>query len=66
MIREGLHWYTAKEFAVEWNKDDTTVRKWCKNGFLISAGFKLQRDINGRWLIADPTKTATSAISATR
>ena len=47
-------WVTPPRLAVEFNKTEMTMRRWCYSGFILSLGYLLRREPRGRWLIGIP------------
>ncbi len=54
LTSDGIVWLTPPQLAIEFDKTDMTVRRWCYDGFILSLGYRLQRGPKGRWLIGVP------------
>ena len=62
---DNIRWLSVSEYAAEWNKDASTVRKWCCNAFALKLGYKLRRDPTGHWLIGVPNENSVKIGTST-
>jgi hypothetical protein len=51
---DGYLWRTVSEVAREYQKAPITIARWCEDGFILTLGYRLKRDVTGHWLIGTP------------
>lgn len=44
-------WVPTGELAHQYGKTQRTIIRWATDGFLLSLGFQVRRDIKGHWLV---------------
>ena len=47
-------WVPVSEVAHEYNRCTLTIRRWCQEGYAITLGYKVKKDVTGHWLIGVP------------
>jgi hypothetical protein len=53
-ITDPGDWVNTKEFAIRWNRSESTVRMWCRDGTAVEFGLTIYRDPKGRWWLKVP------------
>lgn len=51
LFAHGCYWYRMSEVARYFGKSQMTIWKWCTDGFILTLGYRLRHDRNGRWFI---------------
>lgn len=44
-------WVPTGELAHEYGRTQRTIIRWATEGFLLSLGYQLRRDLKGHWLV---------------
>ena len=48
-------WQTITQVAREFGKTRQTIHNWVTSGFILTLGYRVQRDVSGFWLLYPPT-----------
>jgi hypothetical protein len=47
-------WLTISQVAREFGKTRQTIHNWVTSGFILTLGYRVQRDVTGYWLLQPP------------
>jgi hypothetical protein len=46
-------WVPVSEIARRYGKHSVTIKRWCKDGFILHLGFRIRKDPKGQWFLCE-------------
>lgn len=51
-------WIPVSQLAREYNKSKMTIIRWIDNGFLVTLGYRIWRDVSGHYYVCPSSQAS--------